>query len=852
MLRVFDLQEYDGLRFLSMEYVEGDDLAAVMRKGRLPIDKALSIFRQVCAGLAAAHEQGVVHRDLKPHNVLVDREGRVKVADFGLARSIADSGLTVSGAVMGSPAYMSPEQVKGDPTDERSDIYSLGVMLYQLVSGETPFRGGTPHAVMEMRLHKAPRPLFEVEPATPPTVDAVAAKCLAVNPAARFASIKELLTSLDAPERAAKPKRRWLVPVLVAGGILLGGATVVVALRGTNNEPSVPRATPAALAAGSAVVSPDDAPLIDVMITSLENRAADPLFESSLDAVIESALRRSRRIEPTAGTRLAGLRATLAPGSPIDRELGKKLAARDHTRVIMVGGSVDNKGVGVLVTLTATDTANDHVVFTQSLDIPSRDRVIPALGAWSYGLRRALGEALPASAPDLEQTGLSTNLAAVHEFAVGRSMLRSGDESGAVIRLQRAVALDPSFALGYSALAIALSNLRRGVESEQANRQAIRWIDHMCERDRLSFLGNYHGLVTDDFATSIASYEELLRKWPKDPNAEVNVVGSYQSLHQPGPAIAAAQRAVHDHPELQIAWAVLVDSELQAGNFADARRDGEMLLHNFPDPEFRGVEDLALIAFLEGRREDVRAIVAQLATRDRSQTALIEADLAMSESRLRDAAALLEASIAADRKAGEHDQIENKQLLLAEARLRLGDKRAALAAAANVKEEWRAYETAMIQLDAGAERDALDSAARLDRESSPIFRAGAKLLFAERARLHGKPAEAIAGIRESLAIDDTWLAHFYLAKALLLAGQLGDAEAELAICFARRGDGANTGNEFSSLRLVVEMTYWRARVQEAQGKPEARATYAEFLKYQSTADHDPLVLDAAKRLAALR
>jgi serine/threonine protein kinase len=189
VLRIYDLQEHNGVRFLSMEFVDGEDLAAIMRReGRIELGAALTIFRQICQGLAAAHAQGVVHRDLKPANVLVDKKNGARVADFGLAHSVGDSGMTATGAVVGSPAYMAPEQVTGDPTDERSDIYSLGIMLYQLVAGETPFQAPSTHTVMEMRLHKKAKPLREVRSDTPAYLEAICAKCLELVPSSAASS----------------------------------------------------------------------------------------------------------------------------------------------------------------------------------------------------------------------------------------------------------------------------------------------------------------------------------------------------------------------------------------------------------------------------------------------------------------------------------------------------------------------------------------------------------------------------------------------------------------------------------------------------------------------------------------
>jgi serine/threonine protein kinase len=157
VLRVYDLAESDGVKFLSMQFVDGVDLSTVLKRdGRLPVARFVRLWRQILEGLRAAHEQGVVHRDLKPQNVMVDATDRVYVTDFGLAKSLEQSGVTQTGAIVGTPYYMSPEQVKGAPVDHRSDIYSAGVLLYEMATGRLPFTGATPYEVMAQRLQKAP------------------------------------------------------------------------------------------------------------------------------------------------------------------------------------------------------------------------------------------------------------------------------------------------------------------------------------------------------------------------------------------------------------------------------------------------------------------------------------------------------------------------------------------------------------------------------------------------------------------------------------------------------------------------------------------------------------------------
>ncbi|MEP6995757.1 MAG: serine/threonine-protein kinase, partial [Acidobacteriota bacterium] len=233
VLRIYDLGESDGIKFLTMHLVAGDDLAAIAkREGKLPIPRILRIFRQICEGLRAAHEQGVIHRDLKPENVMVSANDAVYLTDFGLAKSLEQSGMTQTGAILGTPYYMSPEQVKGGEADVRSDIYALGVMLYEMCAGQLPFTGRTPYEVMAARLQKTARPVSELNAEVPSYLRKIIDRCLAVDPKIRYQTIDEILADLDAETfrptlRYAALGRRWVRPTVIAAV-----AAVVLAVAG--------------------------------------------------------------------------------------------------------------------------------------------------------------------------------------------------------------------------------------------------------------------------------------------------------------------------------------------------------------------------------------------------------------------------------------------------------------------------------------------------------------------------------------------------------------------------------------------------------------------------------------------
>ena len=180
--KMYELMEDAGTHFITMEYVPGQDLRGLIRQmGRLTTGKAVSIAGQICEGLEEAHRLGVVHRDLKPGNILIDRDGNAKIMDFGIARSLSGKGITGAGVMIGTPEYMSPEQVEGKEVDERSDIYSLGIVLYEMVTGRAPFEGDTPLSIAHKHKYESPVDPKKINPQVPEDVSRLILRCLEMD-----------------------------------------------------------------------------------------------------------------------------------------------------------------------------------------------------------------------------------------------------------------------------------------------------------------------------------------------------------------------------------------------------------------------------------------------------------------------------------------------------------------------------------------------------------------------------------------------------------------------------------------------------------------------------------------------
>jgi serine/threonine protein kinase len=200
--RMFDLGREEGTYYITMEYVSGEDLKSLIHRiGALPVGKAVSIGKQVCEGLSEAHRLGVVHRDLKPQNVMIDREGNARIMDFGIARSLTARGMTGAGVMIGTPEYMSPEQVDGKEADPRSDIYSLGIILFEMLTGHLPFEGDTPLSVAVKQKSERPPDPRSINAQIPDELGRIILKCLEKPKEKRYQSSDEILTELARIEK---------------------------------------------------------------------------------------------------------------------------------------------------------------------------------------------------------------------------------------------------------------------------------------------------------------------------------------------------------------------------------------------------------------------------------------------------------------------------------------------------------------------------------------------------------------------------------------------------------------------------------------------------------------------------
>ncbi|MEW5915731.1 MAG: protein kinase [Gemmatimonadota bacterium] len=593
--------ETAGMPFYTMPFVEGESLRArLTREGKLPIGAAIDVLRDVSKALAYAHERGVVHRDIKPDNVLLSG-GTAVVTDFGIAKALSaarrdgdGANLTQLGTSLGTPAYMAPEQAAGDPTaDHRADLYSLGCLAYELLTGQSPFHGRAPARMLAAHISETPVPVTSLRPDTPAVFARLVSNCLEKDPGRRPQRASEVLTTLDAATTATgetttapTPLSRTLgmygvalvlvallarasvialgVPDWVFPGALLTmaiGLPVTLYAWHSNRTPGarftwkkfqVVGASAAGLFAGVTAVfmilrAMGVGPVGSLMAAGrLEDRGrlivtSFPAPDSSLGNLVTEAVRtnlgqsRVVSIVPPVAVGAALQRMQRPMTSPLTLELAREIAQREGVMAI-VDGSVRQLGTGYALSLrlVSADSARELAAYQETADSP-RD-ILQAIDKLTRKLRGRIGESLRdvRSSPALEQV-TTPSIDALRIYAEANRMIdMGGSPIQAAERLREAVRIDTAFAMAWRKLGVALSNSglpRASVDS--ALERAYRFRDRLTERERLLAEGTYFQLGTRrDRRRAIRAYEALLALDPNETGAANNLGTILSSMRE--------------------------------------------------------------------------------------------------------------------------------------------------------------------------------------------------------------------------------------------------------------------------------------------------------------------------------
>jgi tetratricopeptide (TPR) repeat protein len=456
--RMHDLHEEGNILYITMEYVRGEDLKSLIRRmGTLPVGKTLSIARQIAEGMAEAHKLGVVHRDLKPSNVMIDREGNAKIMDFGIARSIFAGGMTAEGAMIGTPEYMSPEQVEGRETDGRSDIYSLGVLIYEMATGRVPFEGDTPLSVAFKQKNEIPQGPRKLNPQVPEDLNRLILRCLEKDRSRRFQTAEEFLADLIKIEESLPTTER--IP-LRRKPATSREITVRFTLRKT--------VVPAAAALGLIIAGflawrvffrpapPGAGQKQSVAVITFENQTGDKAYDYLQEAIpnlLITSLEQSQAIRIASWERLRDLLKRLGKGDQniINSDLGFELCRMDGIQAIVLGSFV-KAGNAFATDVKVLDVATKRILATVGARGDGVDSILKKqIDELSREIVGGFGRAQKtAPAPITEVTTASFD--AYNAFLRGRDEFEKFYYADARRSLEKAVELDPGFAMAHSYL----------------------------------------------------------------------------------------------------------------------------------------------------------------------------------------------------------------------------------------------------------------------------------------------------------------------------------------------------------------------------------------------------------------
>jgi tetratricopeptide (TPR) repeat protein len=531
VIRIYDLSEVDGVKFITMEFVEGCDLHKLLRDdGKLAPDQAVEIMRQVCLALEAAHAVGIIHRDLKPQNIMQDKQGRILVMDFGLARSLESGGMTQSGALLGTIEYMSPEQAMGAHLDGRSDIFSLGLIFYELLTGKMPYKADTAMASLLKRNQERAIPVAELDASIPKVLSDIVGKCLERDLSARYQNAKEILSDLDAwegkqPTLASVvrpipvPPRevpwKWIATGTLAAATVIGGWL----LGGKLTSKPVPK-----VAAG---------PQVSLAILPFRNGSGDPQLDwlgATLADMLSTDVGQSAQLHTISPDRLHQVLSDLkiSPGTEIDPTTMGRIAEFSSADTVVWGQFAKFDGK-IRIDATVRDLKHQRTIPVKA-EADNEKALLPAIAQLAQTIQQSLSLSSDVL-QDLRAKSFrpsSNSLPALRTYNEGLELARQGNHLEAEKRFEASIKDDPQFALAYSRLGQTYSSLRNDDKANEYSRKAVDLSEKLPAPERYLIQANY-AQVTNDYHKAIESYENLEKVSPEDPDVHLHLGELYES-----------------------------------------------------------------------------------------------------------------------------------------------------------------------------------------------------------------------------------------------------------------------------------------------------------------------------------
>jgi serine/threonine protein kinase/Tfp pilus assembly protein PilF len=596
---IHEFGEYDGRPFIAMSLLQGQNLRERIAAKAAPFatDELLNLSIQIGEGLAAAHEKGIIHRDIKPANIFVTNRDEAKILDFGLAKMTyageregllhheaqspdaptamaIDLRLSLTGVTMGTVPYMSPEQVRGEKLDARTDLFSFGLVIYEMATGKQTFSGDTAAALHEAILHRAPVPPRELNSELPARLEEVINKALEKDRNLRYQNAADMRTDLQrvkrdyesggssaaisgptvVPEPPLAPVRKvWkiavlvlLIAVLVAGGFYY---------RGRRNKSLTDKDT--------------------IVLSDFANSTGDPIFDDTLKTALNLSLRQSPFLNVISDRQSARTlqMMTLPAGTRLTPQVARELCLRAGSKAY-IAGAIGSLGSKYVLELKAVNCQSGDTLAEDQVTAASKEKVLDTLGEAASKLRGELGESLATvkrlDVPLAQAT--TSSLEALKALSLGRDAGNLKNAAAAMPYFQRAIELDPSFALGYLAAGDAYSNLGEAGRARQYYTKAFQLREHASERENLEITANYYSNVTGELGKAALAYQDEIKSYPRESAAYNNLGAVYGSQGRYEKAAEVTRQGMLLAPDQVVWYASLSNYGIALGRFDETRQ----------------------------------------------------------------------------------------------------------------------------------------------------------------------------------------------------------------------------------------------------------------------------------------